>query len=317
MKKNLGTIIVALVVGLALGYLLNGSQVLNKAEVVNTINEKLVNPQIKAELKDAKTVGTLSELTLDFNGQEDKLYVTNDGKMFFQKIYDQKEVEEAEKAAQDAKTVKNKSKKPEVELFVMSYCPFGTQMEKGYIPAIRALGDKIDSKVKFVNYVMHGEKEARENVLQYCVQKNMPEKFNDYLECFLDKGEGNSDACLAEAGINKSDLDACIAETTKEFEVQKDLDDKGSYLNGRFPQFKIHDDLNKEYGVQGSPTFVVNGQKIDGAGRDAQSILDIICSAFEEKPEECNTVLSSETPAPGFGYDAVNAGNTADGGCGA
>jgi hypothetical protein len=320
MKKNLGVIIGALVVGLVLGYLLNSGNagsVLNKDTVLKTINEKLVSTEVKAELKGVTEIGNLSELTLDFAGQEDKLYTTDDGKMFFQKIYDQEEVEKAEKAAEEARAIKNKSDKPEVELFVMSYCPYGTQMEKGYIPAIRALGDKINSKVKFVNYVMHGEKEATENVLQYCVQENMPEKFDAYLECFLDKGEGNSDSCLEKSGVSKNDIKACISNTTKEFKVKEDLNNKDTYLSGRYPLFKIHDGLNKKYGVQGSPSIVINGQKIDGVGRDAQSILNVICSAFNEKPEECNTNLSSDAPAPGFGYDSAPAGNTSAGGCGA
>ena len=38
-----------------------------------------------------------------------------------------------------------KKEKPEVELFVMSHCPFGTQIEKGMLPVARLLGDKIIS----------------------------------------------------------------------------------------------------------------------------------------------------------------------------
>ena len=41
-----------------------------------------------------------------------------------------------------------KSDKPLVELFVMAYCPYGTQAEKGLIPVIELLGDKIDASIK-------------------------------------------------------------------------------------------------------------------------------------------------------------------------
>jgi hypothetical protein len=67
----------------------------------------------------------------------------------------------------------------------MSYCPFGTQAEKGILPVVNLLKDKIDFKVKFVNYAMHGKKEIDENNLQYCIQKEEPNKYNSYLTCFL------------------------------------------------------------------------------------------------------------------------------------
>ena len=85
--------------------------------------------------------------------------------------------------------------------------------------------------------------------------------------------------------------------------------------SGRFPPFKVYDAENKKYGVQGSPTLVINGEQAD-TGRDAQSLLAAICSAFDDKPAECKTDLSSAgNPAPGFGYDTQ--GGSATAGCGA
>jgi hypothetical protein len=42
-----------------------------------------------------------------------------------------------------------------------------------------------DINVKWVPYVMHGQKEADENVIQYCIQKNEKDKYVKYLNCFL------------------------------------------------------------------------------------------------------------------------------------
>jgi hypothetical protein len=42
-----------------------------------------------------------------------------------------------------------------------------------------------DINVKFVQYVMHEQKEADENVVQYCIQKNQKDKYVKYLNCFL------------------------------------------------------------------------------------------------------------------------------------
>jgi len=69
---------------------------------------------------------------------------------------------------------------PEVELFVMSHCPYGTQMEKGILPVVELLGDKIDFKIRFVYYAMHGEKEVNEEARQYCIQKEQKDKFISY-----------------------------------------------------------------------------------------------------------------------------------------
>lgn len=318
MKKNVSLILLVLVVGIIVGIYLpskNEKLSLNKSEVENIINEKLVGSEDKATVMEINPLGSISEVVLDFSGQKDSLYVTSDGNLYLQKIIDLTEAEKIEEEVEMANTVQNKSTKPSIELFVMSYCPYGTQMEKGYLPAIKVLGDKIDSEIKFVNYLMHGEKEAKENVLQYCIQKDSPDVFESYLECFLENGEVGVDGCLAENGLTRDGFDKCIVDSTKEFGIQEDLDNESTYLSGRYPLFRIHDDLNKEYGIQGSPSIVINGQKIDGVGRDAQSILNAICSAFEVQPEECNEVLSSSTPNPGFGY-SEGTGSVAEADCG-
>jgi len=79
------------------------------------------------------------------------------------------EGDDAEQPTAPVAEVTNKTDKPEVELFVMSYCPYGTQMEKGILPAFDTLGDTVDAELKFVDYAMHGEKEVKENLRQYCI----------------------------------------------------------------------------------------------------------------------------------------------------
>ena len=119
--------------------------------------------------------------------------------------------------------------------------------------------------------------------------------------------------------ISKDSLKTCLDTTDKKFAVKNNLKDKSKWLNGRFPKFNIQDDLNKKYDVQGSPTLVINGQKVNGAGRNPQAILDLICSSFKVMPEECKTELSSKTPNPGFGIsnDSGSQAVAEDGGCGA
>ena len=71
----------------------------------------------------------------------------------------------------------------------------------------------------------------------------------------------------------------------------------------------------EKYGVQGSPTLVINGEVVQ-TGRDSASLLQTICSAFNEQPEACQTELSATSPSPGFGTGTDETGGSADAGCG-
>ncbi len=324
-NKNIIQIISGIIVGILIGFFIFGGQStttngIDKTKIEKIINNDLLRGAATAKVEKIKNLGSISEVSASIQGQpEQPLYVSNDGKVFYQKLLDLDELkkkEEEAKKAQNAKLAEiKKTDKPKVELFVMSYCPYGTQTEKGYLPAVEKLGDKIDAKVKFVNYVMHPSKgEGEENLLQYCIQKTQPEKFNSYLACFLKAGK--TDECLAKNNISREALKTCLTETDKKFAVSKNLKDKNSWLNGRFPRFNVQDDLNKKYGVQGSPTLVINGQKVEGVGRDANSIFKAICSAFKNPPKVCEEELDKTAPAPGFGYDNSGA-NSSEGGCGA
>ncbi len=202
-----------------------------------------------------------------------------------------------------------KKEKPEVELFVMSHCPYGTQMEKGILPVAELLGDKIDFTVKFCSYAMHDKTELDEQLNQYCVQKEFSDKYLEYLRCFLK--EGKSDECITEVGIDKEKLGSCIQQADSAYKITENYNDKSTWLNGRFPIFDIHKKENEKYGITGSPGLVINGV-VASVGRDPASLLDAICLGFKEKPDECNEKLSSSTPNPGFGFSgSVNPDSSA------
>jgi hypothetical protein len=191
-----------------------------------------------------------------------------------------------------------------VEAFVMSHCPFGTQIEKGLLPVWKTLKDKADISVKFCSYAMHGKKELDEEVRQYCIQKEGKAGYMAYLECFLGKKEGSPEeakACVAKAKINGAKLSACISKTDKDFEVSKIFSDHSKWM-GNFPTFKIYASENEKYGVQGSPTLVVNGVKAE-SGRSSAALLNTICVGFKNPPKECTEAkLSDKNPSPGFGW---------------
>lgn len=313
-------------------------------KVVNYLNDNFLSSQgFSAELSSVEEFNDfLYMVNFDIlsDGQKvqsGSVHTTKDGKiLLLGQLFDldtplpQPEPEpeaEAEPAVEIPKT-----DKLVFELFVMSHCPFGTQAEKGALPVVELLGDKIDFKIRFVHYIMHGEKEAWEEARQYCIQEEQTEKYLDYLSCFLE--DGDSERCLAEAEIDTDALDACVEAADTEFSITDNLND----TSARFPAFNINADLSDAYGVGGSPTFVINETKLGGNAcntdsdcnpsercvntgyrlecsqkRDSASILLAVCSAFNNPPEECNTELSTETPSSGFGYDGSS---TSSGSCG-
>jgi len=255
----------------------------------------------EVELIGVSSESGLYKITVLFQGSEVPLYVTKDGKNLVQGLLPLSllESQEPEPVPAPAEGIV-KSDVPEVELFVMAYCPYGTQAEKGFIPAIKTLGDNIDAKIRFVYYAMHDKPELDEQLKEYCIQAEQNDQYWDYLECFLK--DGDSDRCLIEVGIDKSKLDSCVSKTDSEFKVTEKYNDKSTWLNERFPLFDIDKDLNEQYGIGGSPTLVING-KVVSSGRDSASYLDVICQAFNEAPEECGEELSDTTYSPGFGYE--------------
>jgi len=233
----------------------------------------------------SEDLGNVYEVVVLYQGEEVSVYVTKDGKYFVQGI--------TPLTSQTAQTQDiSKSDKPEVELFVMTHCPYGTQAEKGIIPALKVLGNNIDGKIRFVHYFMHGDEEEQETYRQVCIREEQGEKFLNYLECFLEAGD--SSGCLAKTGIDIAKVNSCMESNAE-----------GYYAGDSA--------LSEGYGVRGSPTLVVNG-KIVQSNRDSASYLSAICSAFNSEPGECSATLSGESPSPGFGY--TGGGGGSGGSCG-
>jgi protein-disulfide isomerase len=253
---------------------------------------------VQGTLLSVEDAGNLYMVTLDIEGQEVPVYITKDGKNFVPSIVPLtgQAVQTPAQTQQPAPANIPKSDKPKVELFVMTHCPYGTQAEKGYLPTIQALDDKIDSSVKFVHYFLH-EPENAETPIQSCIREEQPSKFMKYLLEFLK--DGDSDAALTAAGVNKAKLDTCIS-------------------SGKADEYYAADSaLSEGYGVRGSPTLVVNGVIAD-SGRSSAAYLDTICAAFTDsaRPSECDTLtLDSASPSPGFGYGASTGAASANAQC--
>ncbi len=235
----------------------------------------------------------LYKVVILYQGNEVPLYLTKDGKNLVQGILPLESIEEQKPSQSEEVQDVSKSDKPKAELFIMTHCPYGAQAEKGIIPAIKALGNSAGVKIRFVHYFMHGDKEETETYNQVCIREEQSAKYLDYLQCFLE--DGNSSRCITKIGIDKTKLETCKNTKAKDYYAE---DSK----------------LSETYGVQGSPTLVVNGI-IASSGRDSASYLNTICSAFNNAPEECNEELSTASPSPGFGTGTGSSASTAN--CGA
>ncbi|HWQ60023.1 MAG TPA: hypothetical protein VN420_02640 [Candidatus Fimivivens sp.] len=257
----------------------------------------------------------LYKATVTIQKKDYPMYLSLDGATFFPNAIDSEAVVKA-KAAAAPKEVP-KSSKPDVRLFVMSYCPYGTQIEKGILPVLAALGDKIDFKLEFVDYAMHNNKatndrkELDENLREYCIRTQEPSKLTAYLSCFLKKGQGTESACLRTAGVNASQNAACMKAADTEFDVTKNFNDQSTY-QGNYPPFNVDKADNEKYSVQGSPSLVINGVTSDSQ-RDPASLLKAICAAFDTAPSECDQSLSSTAPSAGFGDGTASSGSASSG----
>lgn len=271
-----------------------------KAKAEKFINEKMVQPGTDAKIKSIVEENGMYKIFVSVGSQEMAAYVSKDGKNFFPQVISMEEAAQQSQtpSAQSANQTVLKNDKPIVELFVMSYCPYGLQAEKGILPVVDLLGSKIDFQLKFVDYAMHGDKEIDENLRQYCIQKEAAGKLSAYLNCFTKQGDAN--ACLTSAKIDSSTLTPCVSQTDAQFKIKAKAADKSQWRTDQFPPFDINQADNAKYSVQGSPSLVINGASVQAA-RDPQSLLTLICSGFTNEPSECQQKLSASAPSAGFG----------------
>lgn len=282
-----------------------GGEVPNEVKkAMEYINEIVKEQGQSASLISWSEEGGLYKIDFKIGDNQYQSFVTKDGKYLFPYALDlTKKTEQKTEEKETQTTQVEKRERPDVKLFVMSYCPFGLQMEKALLPVWQLLKDKADIGIYFVDYIMHGKKEMEENLRQYCIQKEDKEKYLTYLGCFVK--DGNSENCLKEAGIDQDKLNSCQQVIDKEFKISESFTETG------YPPFNIHKDLNEKYGVRGSPTLVINDAVLN-VERSPEKVKEAICNAFLNPPDECNQKLPEETASPGFG---MATGSSSSGSC--
>jgi 2-hydroxychromene-2-carboxylate isomerase len=209
--------------------------------------------------------------------------------------------EEARKAHYSAIGVTLGDNKPQIDFFVMSYCPYGNQAEIGIEPVYRLLKGKADFNPRYVIYEnyggggpdycldsgkicsMHGIQELNQNIREACVGKYMGvDKWFDFALAMNDKCTyKNADSCW-EAVAKELKLDVNKIKTCEK--------DEGLAL------MRADKALGDKLAVQGSPSVFIDGQSYNG-GRTPEAYKQGLCAAFTNKPAECNTALAGEANA--------------------
>ncbi len=147
--------------------------------------------------------------------------------------------------------------KPTLELFVMSYCPFGVQAEEKIIPIVKEFGNKIDFKLQFIAQEkeassaqditpftsLHGYPEVAENIRQLLIAQEYPEQYLDYILCRGKKLDKSWEDCA-----EKLDIDVVKIQELFDSPEAEQL-------------FRENIKRAVELGVRASPTILVDGHQ--------------------------------------------------------
>jgi len=198
-----------------------------------------------------------------------------------------------------------------LEAFIVSNCPYGLQMQRILAPVATGLGANI--KVRYIGSVeggkitsMHGDAEAQENLRQICIREEEAGKYWPYVSEYMK--QGNSEAALTAAGVDKAKLSTCMTDVAKGL----------AYAQDDF-------DIAEQFGVGSSPTLLLNGMPADeyefgadngatGSERSAENVKNLLCYGFTTKPVACSTVLSKELASSGIS-EQYSGGAVSGGSC--
>lgn len=268
-----------------------------QAKVEKFISDSLVREGTAIEVGDAVKESGMFKLKIGVGEGEQKqeidAYLSLDGKKFITNVMDVAEVEQkiAEEKKKEAEAEKAipKSEKPKVDLYVMSFCPFGNNAEDTMQPVYELLKNKVDFNFHYIVSVegnevqsLHGKPEVLQNEKEACVLKyHGADKWFGYVT-YVNKNCGSDGACsdagLKSVGLVPAKIAACASS-------------EGVAL------MKADAEISAAAGAGGSPTLIINGVQTKTVYEygNSESYKQSICSAFEVAPEECAKTLAANT----------------------
>ena len=274
-------------------------------KVISYTNENLVQPGTSVSMQSVSENRGIYEIHGNYQSQNVTLYATKDCTMLFTNGLDMNSTGGTAAGQKPAPTPTRspvKTARPSVDLYVMAFCPYGTQAESAMKPVVGLLGPKADIQLRYITTVqgstvdsvqsLHGLTEAQEDLRQICIQKNYPQKFWDYIEVF--------NANCYPLSQNPTSLNACWKNTTATLGIDTAAIDTcatGSNGLGMLREDERNADGN---GATASPTLIINGVKYSGA-RTPEGYKQAICNSFDAVPSECGTVLAASQQAASSG----------------
>ena len=242
------------------------------------------------ELVNVSEVSGLYEVSVLYQGQSIPLYITKDGKTLVQGVMPLEVVGETPQSPQSPQQAPSaepvKTERPQVDLFIWGYCPYGVTAQGPMAEVASLLGDSADFRA-VMYYDGHGPFETQENKIQACIQKLEKAKYWDYAAKFVsDVYPVCSQTRDVECDKTESTkvMDAVGIDSDAVFEC---VESEGADLIAADAAYA------RENAVTGSPTVVVNGVKANVA-RTADAYKGVVCDSFLESPEACGDTLSTD-----------------------
>lgn len=305
MHMQLGILLIAVVLSLLLGAFLQ-ARVTNSiatvkaddcgTKMVKFLNVNMVAAGTKATLVTVNEDHGVYQIVTLYQAKEVVVYATKDCQFLFPGGIDIGNVTSHIPTATQTTPVQTspvKTDKPVVDLYIMSFCPYGVQAETAMFPVMILLGNKTDINIKFITSSsgttvnsLHGPAEADEDMRQAVIQKYMPDMLWPYLvsfnvNCYQELKNETALAACRNHIINYIKLD--------ERKIIQAQDTEGLAL------IKADEADAQKNAVSGSPTLIINGVRYSGA-RTSEAYKQAICNSFTTKPAECNTNLTSTAP---------------------
>ena len=227
---------------------------------------------------------------VNLEGTEIPVYITKDGKYLIQGLTSI----EADETSPTTTTNIPKSDKPVVELFVMSFCPYGVRAENNIMPVVDLLKDSIEFQIRYIVNVngntindvssLHGLTEAKEDARQLIINKYYPDKFLTYIN--------NFDNNCYQYGQDETQLDACWKNEATKLGIDTKKVESLAYGTEGVNLLKSEEAEADKYSVSGSPTLIINGVQSSAIYSGTSATQTAICSAFNTTPGECGEKLS-------------------------
>ena len=152
------------------------------SDTLDFVNQNMIQ-RGEASLESVEETSGIYKLITSYQGRNITLYATKDGKYLMMQGVNTEEFknnQETQSGSQQQTNFDAPDKEtPTVELFVMSFCPYGNQAEQTMEPVYKKLGDSVNWEPHYIVSnengeisSLHGQKEVEQNKRELCVLKD-------------------------------------------------------------------------------------------------------------------------------------------------